>query len=69
MMTVRTERMTGGITLVFTLCQALFCTLRMHDLTLPLPKLRPFIQKKKLRITEVKVKVTLSCLTLCDPMD
>ena len=37
-MTVRTERMTGGITLVFTLCQALFCTLRMRDLTLPLPQ-------------------------------
>ena len=30
--------MTGGITLVFTLCQALFCTLRMRDLTLPLPQ-------------------------------
>ena len=37
-MTVRTERMTGGITLVFTLCQALFCTLRMRNLTLPLPQ-------------------------------
>ena len=34
----RTERMTGGITLVFTLCQALFCTLRMRNLTLPLPQ-------------------------------
>ena len=68
MMTVRTARMTGGITLGFTLCQALYCTLRMRDLTWPSPQTDTLYTEEETEDQRSESE-SLLYLTLCDPMD